>query len=44
VENGLVVVDSGVKQGPDGIKAPASDAIVTELQKQIDAWKAANKK
>jgi putative aldouronate transport system substrate-binding protein len=44
VDKGLVDVEPGLKQCQDQIKAAGSDTIVAELQKQIDAWKAENKK
>ena len=44
VDKGLVDVDSGLKQCQDQLKSAGIDTIVSELQKQVDAWKAANGK
>jgi len=44
VDKGLVDVEPGLKACQDQIKAAGIDKIVAELQKQIDAWKASNKK
>ena len=41
VDKGLVDLEAGLKQCQDQVKAAGIDAIVAELQKQIDAWKAA---
>jgi len=44
VDKGLVDVDPGLKTCQDQLKSAGIDTIVTELQKQIDAWKKANGK
>lgn len=41
LDKGLIDVDPGLKECQDQIKAAGMDTIVAELQKQIDAWKAA---
>ncbi|MEP6895154.1 MAG: DUF3502 domain-containing protein, partial [Chloroflexota bacterium] len=40
VDKGLVDVETGLAECQKQIKAAGIDAIVAELQKQIDAWKA----
>ncbi|MEO5887437.1 MAG: ABC transporter substrate-binding protein [Anaerolineales bacterium] len=40
VDKGLVDVESGLAECQNQLKAAGIDAIVAELQKQIDAWKA----
>jgi len=44
VDKGLVDTAAGLKTCQDQLKAAGIDTIVSELQKQINAWKAANGK
>ncbi len=44
VDDGLVDVTTGLKACQDALKTAGIDTIVTELQKQVDAWAKANGK